>query len=182
MVAASLSGHGNRGEAARRMYTILFVCTGNICRSPTAEGVARAMLDRRGLADRVAVASAGLYAGHAGEAPDPRSRAVAKARGYDLSALRAQAFEDADFARYDLILGMDRGHVHDLRIRGGPAHRDRVRLFLDYTPDQQGRPVPDPYGRDAEEYVRAFELIETGCAALIDALAEAGIAGGAAAG
>jgi protein-tyrosine phosphatase len=155
------------------MYTILFVCTGNICRSPTAEGIARALIERRGLGDRVAVDSAGLYDGHAGEAPDVRARAIAKASGYDLSGLRARGFADSDFDRFDLILGMDRGHVHDLRIRAGTAHRDRVRLFLDYTPDMKGVPVPDPYGRDAEEYRRAFEMIEAGCKALVDALAEA---------
>lgn len=159
------------------MYSILFVCTGNICRSPTAEGVTRAMLAERGLSDRIDVASAGLYSGHAGEAPDIRARAVAKARGYDLSDLRARTFTDADFDRFDLILGMDRGHVHDLRIRAGRAHRDRVRLFLDYTPDMKGLPVPDPYGRDAEEYRRVFELIETGCTALVDALVAAEVAG-----
>lgn len=159
------------------MYTILFVCTGNICRSPTAEGIARALLERRGLGDRIAVDSAGLYDGHAGEAPDVRARAIAKTNGYDLSALRARAFTDADFDAFDLILGMDRGHVHDLRIRAGTAHRDRVRLFLDYTPDMKGVPVPDPYGRDAEEYRRAFEMIESGCRSLVDALAEAELAG-----
>lgn len=159
------------------MYSILFVCTGNICRSPTAEGVTRALLEKRGLGDRVQVDSAGLYDGHAGEAPDLRARMAAKSQGYDLSDLRARAFTDRDFEQFDLILGMDRGHVHDLRIRGGQAHRDRVRLFLDYTPDMKGVAVPDPYGRDAEEYRRAFEMIETGCTALVDALAEAGVAG-----
>jgi len=159
------------------MYNILFVCTGNICRSPTAEGVTRAMLAAQGLGDRVTVDSAGLYDGHAGEAPDLRARMAAKTQGYDLSELRARAFTDRDFEGFDLILGMDRGHVHDLRIRGGPAHRDRVRLFLDYTPDMKGLAVPDPYGRDAEEYRRAFELIETGCKALVEALAAAEVAG-----
>lgn len=158
------------------MYAILFVCTGNICRSPTAEQVTRAMLERRGLAGRIEVDSAGLYDGHVGEAPDVRARAVALAHGYDLSALRAREFEDDDLERFDLILGMDRGHVHDLRIRAGRAHRDRVRLFLDYSPDMKGVSVPDPYGRDAEDYRRAFEMIEAGCAALVDGLVAAKVA------
>lgn len=159
------------------MYTFLFVCTGNICRSPTAEGIARAMIEQRGLGDHITVDSAGLYDGHAGEAPDVRSRAIAKSNGYDLSDLRARAFTDADFDAFDLILGMDRGHVHDLRIRAGTAHRDRVRLFLDYTPDLKGVPVPDPYGRDAADYRRAFEMIETGCKALVEGLVAAKLAG-----
>ena len=159
------------------MYAILFVCTGNICRSPTAEGIARAMLARRGLDGAVEVDSAGLYDGHVGEAPDVRARAVASGHGYDLSGLRARAFEDADFDRFDLILGMDRGHVHDLKIRAGRAHRARVRLFLDYSADMKGLPVPDPYGRDAEDYRRAFEMIETGCKALVEGLVAAKLAG-----
>jgi len=158
------------------MYSILFVCTGNICRSPTAEQVTRVLLERRGLAGRVEVDSAGLYDGHVGEAPDVRARAVAKSHGYDLSALRARAFEEEDFEAFDLILGMDRGHVHDLRIRAGRAHRERVRLFLDYSADMKGVAVPDPYGRDAEDYRRAFEMIEAGCTALVDALVAAKVA------
>ncbi|HEY9569136.1 MAG TPA: low molecular weight protein-tyrosine-phosphatase [Thalassobaculum sp.] len=158
------------------MYSILFVCTGNICRSPTAEQVTRVLLERRGLAGVVEVDSAGLYDGHVGEAPDVRARAIAGSHGYDLSGLRAKGFEDEDFDRFDLILGMDRGHVHDLRIRAGRVHRDRVRLFLDYSPDMKGVAVPDPYGRDAEDYRRAFELIEAGCIDLVDALVAAKVA------
>lgn len=158
------------------MYRILFVCTGNICRSPTAEAVTRALVEKRGLAGRVEVDSAGLYDGHVGEAPDRGACMAASPHGYDLSGFRARAFVDKDFRRFDLILGMDGGHVHDLRIRAGRAHRDRVRLFLDYTPDMKGVPVPDPYGRDADAYRRAFEMIEAGCIALVEGLVAAEVA------
>ncbi len=93
---------------------VLFVCTGNICRSPTAEGVARKLLTEAGLAARVAVDSAGLEGWHAGDPPDPRAIACAAARGYDLAPQRARRFDRADFGRFALILGMDRGHVSAL--------------------------------------------------------------------
>lgn len=155
------------------MYRILFVCTGNICRSPTAEGIARALLAARDLPEPVEVDSAGTYAGHAGEPPDVRARLVAEAHGYDLSALRARPVQSADFERFDLILGMDRGHVQDLRLQAGHRHRDRVKLFLDFAPEVGERDVPDPYGRAPEDYARAFALIEQGCRALVDGLGRA---------
>lgn len=154
------------------MYRILFVCTGNICRSPTAEGIARELLDRAGLSAHYQVDSAGTYSGHAGEPPDVSARMAAKRRGYRLDDLRARAFEDADFGRFDLILGMDRGHLHELRIRAPIDCRDRVRLFNDMSRSNQGKDVPDPYGKEADIYETALEMIDTGCKDLVDALVE----------
>lgn len=153
------------------MYRILFVCTGNICRSPTAEGIVRQMLKEAGLGDSIVVDSAGTYDGHAGETPDTRARMAARARGWSLDGLVARAFEPEDFADFDLILGMDRGHVRQLRAMAPMDQRERVRLFLDFSDDHQGQDVPDPYGREADDYRRALDLIEAGSRALVDKLA-----------
>jgi len=152
------------------VYRILFVCTGNICRSPTAEGVVRQMLEEAGLGDTIVVDSAGTYDGHAGQTPDTRARMAARARGWAMDGLIARAFEKEDFADFDLILGMDRGHVRQLRAMAPMDHRDRVRLFLDFSDDHQGQDVPDPYGREAEDYRLALDLIEAGSRALVDKL------------
>ncbi len=156
---------------------VLFVCTGNICRSPTAEGVVRERLAEAGLAARVTVDSAGLDGWHAGEPPDPRAIACAAARGYDLTAQRARQFGRADFGRFGLILGLDRGHVSALRARqGGSATGDatgQIRLFLDFLPPddpQFGRDVPDPYYGDVGDYELSLDLIERGTPELIESL------------
>ena len=154
------------------MYRILFVCTGNICRSPTAEGIARFMLEKAGLSQSILVDSAGLYHGHAGSPPDGMAQIAAHRRGYDLSRLRARGFTPKDYIAFDLLLGMDAGHVYDMRVEAPPEHRDRVRLFGDMSPRIQGKSVPDPYGRDAEDYGLALDLIEQGCEDLVAALIE----------
>jgi protein-tyrosine phosphatase len=165
---------------------VLFVCTGNICRSPTAEGVARHKLAQRGLGERVEVASAGLGDWHIGDPPDPRAIARARRRGYDLTALRARLFTSRDYHNFDLILAMDRGH-RSVLARGRPATaRARVHLFLDFVPgdsDIPGAPsvpgarnpgapreVPDPYYGDIADYDYALDLIEPGAEGLIDML------------
>ncbi len=145
-------------RSPRGPFSILVVCTGNICRSPTAEGVLRAAAKRRGMAVRVA--SAGTHDYHVGEAPDARAVKHAGKRGYDLSALRASQVEAADFARHDYILAMDRGHLRWLKSIA-PAHaRARVDLFLDASASWKGEDVPDPYYGGPEGFERVLDMVE----------------------
>lgn len=145
------------------MKRILFVCLGNICRSPTATAVFRARAAAAGLDVRADGAGTGAW--HKGEPPDPRARDEAAKRGYDMSELRARQVTGLDFGRYDLIVAMDRANLTALeRIR--PAHsRARLKLFLDYAPDQPLREVPDPYYEGG--FGQVLDLIETASDGLI---------------
>ena len=115
------------------MTRILFVCTGNICRSPTAEGVARRLIATRGLAGVIEVDSAGTHGYHAGEQPDPRTMKAAKRRGYDLSSLRARKLELTDFQRFDMLLAMDSGHLRAMRRASPGVYRPKLELFMRYA-------------------------------------------------
>ncbi|MGQ0709634.1 MAG: low molecular weight protein-tyrosine-phosphatase [Rhodoferax sp.] len=150
------------------MTRILFVCMGNICRSPTAHGVMRHKLAAAGLLARVEVDSAGTHAYHVGEPPDARSQQHARQRGYDLSQQRARAVQDADFARFDLILAMDAENLHRLRQRCPPQHQHKLGLLTQHCSGHpQAREVPDPYygGEAGFEYV--LDLVEDACDSLL---------------
>lgn len=149
---------------------VLFVCTGNICRSPTAEGVFRHVVAAAGCARRFRIDSAGTHDYHVGEPPDPRTVALARTRGYDLSGLRARQLAAADYAEFDLLLAMDRGHLDILRRRAPSGAAGRARLFLDYLPNCGTQDVPDPYYGEARDFAHALDLIERGSRALADAL------------
>jgi protein-tyrosine phosphatase len=138
---------------------VLFVCTGNICRSPTAEGVLKELARKENL--QLHVESRGTHDYHVGEPPDERAQHHAKGRGYDLSALRARRVSSQDFADFDLILAMDRGHLQILERMCPPAHRLKVRLFV------PGRDVPDPYYGDAQDFERMLDLVEAACRGLL---------------
>jgi len=157
----------NRNAA---MVKVLFVCTGNICRSPTAEGVFRAMVLARDLSGKIEADSAGTHAYHVGDPPDTRSIEAAARRGIDLTPLRARVVATDDFDRFDLILAMDRGHLDLLQRRCPPGKRDRVRLFLSFAPALGVHDVPDPYYGGAEGFERVLDLIEAGAAGLLDHL------------
>jgi protein-tyrosine phosphatase len=149
---------------------VLMVCTGNICRSPTAEGVLRVKAAQAGLGERIEVASAGMADYHIGQAPDRRSQAHARRRGYDLACLRARQVCDADFQEFDWLLAMDRGHLRELQDMAPEGAKAQMALLLDFTPDHAGRDVPDPYYGAAEGFERVLDLVEAGCEGLLQAL------------
>lgn len=146
---------------------VLFVCTGNICRSPTAEGVARAMIQRAGLEGRVEVESAGTHGFHCGEAPDLRSQKAALCRGYDLSRQRARALEPEDFQRFDLLLAMDQRHFESLMTRSPEVYRPKVRLFMSYARHHSVEEVPDPYYGGPHGFERVLDMCEDAVAGLL---------------
>ncbi|WP_223453163.1 MULTISPECIES: low molecular weight protein-tyrosine-phosphatase [unclassified Pseudomonas] len=147
---------------------VLFVCLGNICRSPTAEGVLRHKLREAGLADQVEVASAGTGDWHVGRAPDKRSQAVAKQRGYDLSMQRAQQVTRADFSTYDLILAMDNSNLSDLMALQPAKGKSKAELDLFLRRYQsQVDEVPDPYYDGNQGFEQVLDLIESACDRLV---------------
>lgn len=151
---------------------ILFVCVGNICRSPTAEAVFRLQAEKAGWGNMFTVESAGVIALHAGEPPDPRSQKHAVGRGYDLSALRARQIDTADFEKFDLILAMEKSVLESVRELQSLVHKSKADtgLFLDYLPDYEGQDVPDPYYGAADGFETVLDLVEAGSHALLRSL------------
>ena len=149
---------------------ILFVCLGNICRSPTAEGVLRTLAAREAPELVLDVDSAGTAGYHVGEPPDPRTREAAVRRGYDLAPLRARIIEPADFERFDLILAMDRENLRVLRRRAPSSAQERVRLFLEFAPDAGLEDVPDPYYGGPNGFEEVLDLVEAATRGLIEHL------------
>jgi protein-tyrosine phosphatase len=151
---------------------VLFVCIGNICRSPTAEAVFRQRVDASGWQALLQAGSAGTSALHAGEPPDRRAQEQAAARGYNLSALRARQVAHEDFGRFDLILCMERSvldAVRRLQHRSGGGKAETV-LFLDYLPGREGQDVPDPYYGGSDGFEAVLDLVEAGCDSLLRTL------------
>lgn len=159
-------------RAPEHELRVLMVCTGNICRSPAAEGVLRAHLAELGLHRRVDVASAGTHA-HRGWAPDPRTQASAARRGYDLSALRGRAIDAELLGSSELILAMDRENLAHLRRVCPPDWHPRVGLLLERFPvPGAGAEVPDPYYGGPDGFEHVMDLLEPACRALARELAE----------
>jgi len=142
------------------MRRVLFVCLGNICRSPTAEGVIRAIAAREFPSLEIEFDSAGTANYHVGEPPDRRTVAAARRRGYDLSGLRARQVQPADFDRFDFVLAMDRANLAELDDRRPRSGTARVGLFLEYAPETGVAEVPDPYYGGVEEFERVLDLCE----------------------
>lgn len=150
--------------------SVLFVCLGNICRSPLAEGVFRDLVEQAGLAGRIGIDSAGTGDWHVGRAPDRRSQAVAAKYGIDISGLRARQICRADFDRFRFIIAMDRSNLADITAIAPRAHAAEVRLLLDYAGGAKGRHVPDPYYGGPEDFEETYCLVREGCEGLLDAV------------
>ena len=151
--------------------SILVVCTGNICRSPTAEGVLREKARVRGLAKQLRIASAGTQDYHVGEAPDARSVKHATRRGYDLSKQRARQVSESDFREFDYILAMDRSHLRLLQALVPEDVRARLGLFLEMSAKWKDGEVPDPYYGGPEGFERVLDMVEETAERWLDRIA-----------
>ena len=141
------------------MKKVLFVCTGNICRSPTAEGVLRHLAEKMSIA--VQVESAGTHDYHVGNPPDARAQHHARGRGYDLSAQRARQVRRRDFEEFDLIVAMDRGHLQILQHHCPAQHQGKLRMLVN------GHDVPDPYYGGPEGFEQVLDMVEAACLGLL---------------
>lgn len=150
------------------MVRVLFVCLGNICRSPTAHGVFEALVKAEGLDDKVYVDSAGTAAWHIGKSPDNRSQEAAKLRGVDLSYIRARQVEANDLDEFDYILAMDKSNLENLLDLSTQGNRQKVSLFLDYAQHHAEDEVPDPYYGGAKGFSTVLDLVEDACVGLLD--------------
>jgi protein-tyrosine phosphatase len=151
-------------------YRVLFVCTGNICRSPAAEALFAHYVREDGLGDRFLADSAGLGGWHIGDRADPRTRRVAEGHGVPVPS-RARQFDERDFDRFDLILAMDKDHLAELQSRAPGVHRSKVRLMRDYDrPENHGKDVPDPYYGGPEGFEAVHQMLAVSCRSLLDTL------------
>lgn len=148
-------------------HRLLFVCLGNICRSPMAEGVFRRVAEEEGVLERFEIDSAGMGDWHAGQAPDTRAQAAARNRGIDISGQSARQVTLADYARFDLLLAMDSSNYEELTQLAPKKARHKVRQFLDFAPGAGTRDVPDPFYGGSEGFDHALDLIEQAARGLL---------------
>lgn len=147
---------------------VLFVCMGNICRSPVAEGVFAQLIEQQGLTEHVQVDSAGTHAYHVGNPPDPRSLQTALRRGIDISNLRARRFAEDDFHEFDYVLAMDSDNYRNLSAVCPPEARYKLKMFLDFAPHLNELDVPDPYYGGELGFERVLDLVEAAAEGLVE--------------
>ena len=147
------------------MKSILFVCTGNICRSPTADAVMRHLAEEEG--HSLLIDSVGTHGYHVGEAPDHRAIEVASRKGIEMDFLSARKLAPDDFEKFDLLLAMDNSHLASMQNLCPPEHVNKLRLFLDALEGHEGTDVPDPYYGSMRDFEETFDLIYQGCEAVI---------------
>jgi len=152
------------------MVKVLFVCMGNICRSPTAEGVFRHIVKQSGLQDHIHIDSAGTHAYHVGEPPDARAQLAASRRHFDLSDQRARKVSADDFHQFDYVLAMDRSNYAELDIICPVGQQTKLRLFLEYADNFEEREVPDPYYGGDQGFEHVLDLVEDASRGLLAAI------------
>jgi protein-tyrosine phosphatase len=152
------------------MVKVLFVCMGNICRSPTAEGVLRHFLRQNKLEGRVEVDSAGTHGYHVGEAPDARTQRAAASRGYDLSSMRARKVAPQDLDYFDLILAMDQNNIEVLKRICPPEKYERLGLFMSYATNFDDNEVPDPYYGLGHGFDMVLDMVEDAARGLVESI------------
>lgn len=148
--------------------SVLFVCLGNICRSPTAHAVFRKQVEEAGLADVIEIDSAGTAAYHVGKQPDMRAMQTARNRGIEMMDLRARKVDFGDFYVYDYILAMDDANYHNLLELALPEQKDRVQMFLEYASGFEETEVPDPYYGGAQGFEHVFDLVDSASKGLLN--------------
>lgn len=150
-----------------KQVKVLFVCMGNICRSPTAQGVFEHLVKSAGLTDRILIDSAGTHAYHIGNPPDRRSQAAAKERGIDLSGLRARKVDVLDFEHFDYILAMDHSNLQDLQELIQQQEHERLHLFMRFATRWDVDEVPDPYYGGSSGFERVLDMVEDAAEGLL---------------
>jgi protein-tyrosine phosphatase len=151
----------------KEMVKVLFVCMGNICRSPTAHGVFSALVEKEGLSQAVEIDSAGTHAYHVGSAPDRRAQATAQERGIDISDLVARRVEPDDFDLFDFVVAMDQDNYMSLSEICPDQHVDKIYMFMDFADHMRTREVPDPYYGGPSGFDRVFDLVEAASEGLL---------------
>lgn len=150
-----------------KKVNVLFVCMGNICRSPLAHGLFEDLVEKEGLSGVIVVDSAGTHAYHVGEQPDPRSQQTALRHGIDLSGQRARRVAGTDFDRFDYILAMDRDNFSILDDNCPEEHRHKLSLFMEFAPERPEREVPDPYYGGPDGFDRVYDMVEAAAIGLL---------------
>ncbi len=156
----------------QQKINVLFVCMGNICRSPTAQGVFEHLVEQQGLSDRIIIDSAGTHAYHVGEPPDQRAQAAALQRGVNLSSQRARRVQAEDFAHFDYVLAMDADNERDLLSQCPTEQRGKVRLLMRFAPEAQTLDVPDPYYGGTQGFERVLDLVEAAAQGVLQHIRE----------
>jgi len=151
-----------------KQVSVIFVCLGNICRSPTAHGVFRSLVKESGLLDKIEIDSAGTAAYHVGKKADDRSRQVALSRGIEMEDLRARKVDFGDLITFDYILAMDESNYTNLISLGLPEHHSKIRMFLDFSKDFSEKEVPDPYYGGVQGFDQVFDMVTSASKGLLE--------------